>query len=102
MNEIDELREQLQQARQAYTEAQTNLHHLEWKMFQVHYDEYLARLRRYEVEQQGPYDQEQWFRVVRPLCRDCRLEVVTPYDEHSVSVAWGEPPELRCGRQYPW
>lgn len=102
MNEIDELREQLQRARQEYIEVQTKLHHLEWQMFQHHYDRYLERLKDFELHHQGPYDEEQWFRIVRPLCRDCRVEIVSPYDGHTITVAWGEPPDIRCGRQYPW
>lgn len=102
MNEIDELREQLQQARQRYHDIQTELHHLEWQMFQHNYDRYLERVKRYEADHQGPYDMDEWFRVVRPLCRDCRVEVLNQYDGHTITVVWGQPPDLRCGRQYPW
>jgi hypothetical protein len=102
VNETDELREELQQARREYNEIQTRLHHLEWKMFQARYDEYLIRLRKYEAAHEGPYDMDLWFRAVRPLCRDCRVEVVDPYDGHTITMSWGQPPEITCGRHFPW
>ena len=95
---VQEARSQVVQANHRLIDAKNNL----WR---VQLTAYEARLARFVAENPGPVDSELWWRLVRPLCQDCRQEITNPHRgprPHDMVMRSGEPMMLCCGRHDPW
>lgn len=96
--EVQEAREQVIRANHRLIDAKNKLWHAQLAAYE-------ARLARFVAEHPGPVDSELWWRQVRPLCQDCRQEIVDPYRgprPHDMVMRNGEVMMLCCGRHDPW
>lgn len=97
--EVQEARIQVAQANHRLIDAKN-------KLWWVQVQRYEARLARFQAEHPGPVDSELWWKLVRPLCEDCRQEITDPLDPrgrpHDIVGRAGEIVMLCCGRHESW